>query len=345
MQLQRGQKLRLATFFLAASAILAASVVAVVGGRWMQPVHTFTARFHENVSGLERNAAVRYQGLRVGRVEKLYVAPDDPTEIEVVLAIDPHTTLYAGTQAQLDLSGITGLKNLNLLPGDARHGAIAPGSRLPTAPSLMGRLADNASEILGDVRQVAQQLGEFASPTNRRQIEHLIVGLDRVVTRIDGFLLGENESIRGALHEGRALTHAIREAADETKLTVRRARQLIDNVEGELQATLQTVRGALTGVKGTQVAATLDAVEGAAGELRARLGQAETGAAIASFNQTLHRVDHLVRDVDLAVRAGRDDFGKTLSYLRQAAEDLREFSRILASNPSVLVRGRGEGQE
>ena len=32
------------------------------------------------------------------------------------------------------------------------------------------------------------------------------------------------------------------------------------------------------------------------------------------------------------------------SDLRQAAEDLREFSRILAQNPSVLVRGRNDAE-
>ena len=40
------------------------------------------------------------------------------------------------------------------------------------------------------------------------------------------------------------------------------------------------------------------------------------------------------------VRASREDFTVSLNYMRQAAEDLREFSRIIAQDPSVLLRGQ-----
>ena len=78
------------------------------------------------------------------------------------------------------------------------------------------------------------------------------------------------------------------------------------------------------------------------GSLQGRLQAKETGAAIASLSETLRDINQLVVDVDLVVRSGREDLTAGLSNVRQAAEDLREFSRILAQNPSALVRGRGD---
>jgi hypothetical protein len=40
------------------------------------------------------------------------------------------------------------------------------------------------------------------------------------------------------------------------------------------------------------------------------------------------------------VRASRDDVGCSLEHVRQATEDLREFSRIIAQDPSAILRGK-----
>lgn len=342
MQLQRAQKVRLGLFVVSALGLLAACVVALLGASYLAPHRDYRTRFNESIAGLERNAPVRYQGLRIGRVDALYVAPDDPTRIEVVLALDPCTPLYAGTVAQLDMSGLTGLKNINLRPGDPRGGKLAAGSMLPSAPSMLGRLSDNADAILGDLRQVADQLGAFVNPNNTRALGRLVLGVDKLVDHVDQFLVGERSHLSSTLHEAETMTHAVRRAAEETTTTVTEVRGMLGGVGKQIEETLQAVRLGVQGVEGAEVQRTVVHVGEAARALHDRLGQAEAGATMAAIKTTVGRVDHLVGDVDLAVRAGREDFARSLSYLRQAAEDLREFSRILASNPSVLVRGRGE---
>lgn len=342
MQLRRGQKVRLGLFVFLALGLLVGVAVALLGASFWAPHEVFRTRFAESIAGLERNAPVRYQGLRIGRVEALYVAPDDPTRIEVVMALDPCTPLYAGTIAQLDMSGLTGLKNINLRAGDPRAGKLPAGTLLPSAPSMLGRLTDNADAIVGDLRQVADQLGAFVNPNNTRALGRLVVGVDKLVDHVDRFLVGERGHMSGTLHEAEQMTHAVRRAAEETTLTVTEVRGMLHGVGKELASTLQAVRHGVQGVEGAEVQRTVVQVGEAARVLHDRLGQSEAGATLAAVKETVGHVDHLVRDVDLAVRAGREDFARSLSYLRQAAEDMREFSRILASNPAALVRGRGE---
>lgn len=342
MQLHRAQKIRLGLFVFLAAGLLVGVVVALLGASFWTRHEMFRTRFAESIAGLERNAPVRYQGLRIGRVEALYVAPDDPTRIEVVMALDPCTPLYAGTLAQLDMSGLTGLKNINLRPGDPRAGKLPAGTLLPSASSMLGRLTDNADAIVGDLRQVADQLGAFVNPNNTRALGRLVVGVDKLVDHVDKFLVGERGHMSGTLHEAEQMTHAVRRAAEETTATVTEVRGMLHGVGEELASTLQAVRHGVSGIEGAQVQRTVVEVGEAARVLHDRLGQSEAGATLAAVKETVGHVDHLVRDVDLAVRAGREDFARSLSYLRQAAEDMREFSRILASNPAVLVRGRGE---
>ena len=48
-------------------------------------------------------------------------------------------------------------------------------------------------------------------------------------------------------------------------------------------------------------------------------------------------------ELDLTVRASREDLVLSLKHVRQATQDLREFSRIIAQDPSVLLRGKDYG--
>ena len=65
--------------------------------------------FNGSVSGLEQGAAVRYLGVRVGRVVEMRIDPRDAGRVEVIAAIDSTTPISPRTLAELDLQGVTGL--------------------------------------------------------------------------------------------------------------------------------------------------------------------------------------------------------------------------------------------
>ena len=343
MTLTPAQKVRLGVFVMSGTGILVATLLVLAGLKLWEPKIIFRARFKDNVSGLERSAPVKYQGLRVGRVEEMQIAKDDPRLIEVTLALGPDTVLYEGTQAVLDASGLTGLKTINLTPGDPRKNKLPENSVLPTGPSLFDKLADNAAAIVGDVKHVTDQLTQWATDNNRERLESLIKNLDSFVGHLDTVMLDSRVPMKALLSEVTRSTSAVGDAAEEATRTLHRVRDGVGDVEGEVVATLRAFQRPVKDVDPKEVARAVSAVRNAATTLNSRLSAEETGRALASAGATLDRVNHLIQDVDLAVRAGREDFTASLSYLRQASEDLREFSRILAQNPSVLVRGRGEG--
>ena len=183
--LTTAQKARLGLFVTLTTALGIVTIVWLTGVRLGGGHMTLLARFTESVTGLERNAPVRYQGLRVGRVERIAVAVDAPEAIEVTLSIDPTTRLFVGTVAQLDPAGLTGLKAINLAPGDVHGPRLKDGAMLPARGSFFDRITSNATAMVTDVRHVAELMTHLISPESRGRLEHLIAGLDHLVTRVD----------------------------------------------------------------------------------------------------------------------------------------------------------------
>ena len=344
VNLTTAQKFRLGAFVASGLAILLITLGVLTGLRLWEPRSTYRARFKESVSGLERSAPVKYQGLRVGRVESLTIAHDDPRAIEVILSLEPTVVLYEGTEAQLDNSGLTGLKTINLVAGDPRRPKLPPGTLLPTGPSLFDRITDNASAIMGDIKIVTDRITHWINEENRARLESLLRNLDVFVGHLDKIMSESRTPMHEVLTQVAKTAQSVGEAANEATITLKGVRSSVQNVEESFVTTMDVVRRPIAEIDPLEVAETVHSVRNVAAALDKRISSEETGRAFTAMAATVDRVNLLVQDVDLAVRSGREDFTATLSYLRQAAEDLREFSRILAQNPSVLVRGREESE-
>ena len=343
MNLTRAEKVRLGTFVLVSVGLLVASTAILAGLRVFERRDAYTVAFAENVSGLERSAQVKYQGLRVGRVEAMRISPTDSGAIEVVLSLEEGTRLYEGTEAVLELSGITGLKIVNLVPGDPRRGVIAPGSRLSAGKSLIGRITGQAEVIAVKVESVANNLAEWTSDENRRRVESLIDSVNTLATHIDGLVVKTEPALVSTLEQMPASARAITALANESTATLKDLRGDVHRTLSEAEASLREVRRILGAADTKLVREALVSANAAMRSLDSTLSDARLGESIGALQNALASLTKLLGELDLAVRASREDFVLSLKHVRQATEDLREFSRIIAQDPSVLLRGRGVG--
>lgn len=334
MDLTRAQKVRLGAFVLSGLVLVVGTLVVLIGLSILEQRARYRTRFTQSVSGLEVSAPVKYRGLRVGRVESMYIAPDDPAAIEIEFSLNEGTPLYEGTLAALDASGLTGLKSINLVGGgDPSKPEIAPNSLLPSDPGFMDRIVDQAENVALKVSQVADQIARWTRDENREEVEELVRSLNSFVTTADGFLADNRAPMTRALN-------GVADATEGVAELTRTGASSLKQVEEDIAAITSAIRRPLERVDPNDLARTLSATRRAMEALTARLAQSETGAALTQLTKTMERMSALIDDLDLAVRASREDFTASLSYMRQAAEDLREFSRIIAQDPSTLVRGR-----
>ncbi|MFH1807301.1 MAG: MlaD family protein [Pseudomonadota bacterium] len=339
MKLSRAQKVRLGAFVITGSVLFVGLGLVLAGLKIWEHRDVYSTRFTESVSGLEVSAPVTYRGLRVGNVREMGIASDDPMAIEVTLALVPGTPLYIGTQAVLDMGGITGLKSINLIPGDPTSGVMEPGTRIEVGPSLVHRLTGQAEQIALKIEMVANELALWTRAENRMRVEKLVDSATQLASDADGFIVQNKETFNRTLEEvGRASAQVTLVAAEAERSLVQVRTEAIAALK-EAERTLQEVRRPLSRIDEAEVARVVVTTREAVAKLDQRLSNAELGKAIADLLASLQYMTALIENVDVAVRAGREDFVQSLSNLQDATEDIREFSRIIAQDPSTLIRG------
>lgn len=344
MNLTKAEKARLGVFLTVSAGLLVGSALILAGLKAFETRDEYVVSFAENVSGLEPSAQVQYQGFRVGAVTSIQVDPQNPALIEVHLAVDPKTVLYPGTEAVLESSLLTGFKTINLTPGDPKKPRLISGSRLPARASVFEQIGARAEEISVRIERVAANLDEWTSPINRARFESLADSSQRLVDDVDLLVVDVKDPLVLALNEVAKTSASIRNVTDEAQVTLQEARKEISLTLQAARDTLQDLQKIAQALDPKLVRETLVSANTAVRGLEKSLNSEELSSLFADLRMALLNLTRLMQSLDLTVRAGRDDLVVSLKYVRQAAQDIRDFSRIIAQDPSVLLRGT-EAQE
>ncbi len=126
------------------------------------------------VSGLNPQAAVRYKGLAVGRVDRIDFDPAVPGQIQIDISIDPDTPITQTTFATLGYQGVTGIASIQLDDdSDKPTPLVTPEGqvpRIPLRPGVFERLEQNSAKILANVEVVTDSMAKLLTPENRKTI-------------------------------------------------------------------------------------------------------------------------------------------------------------------------------
>lgn len=127
-----------------------------------------------SVPGLNPQAAVRYRGLDVGRVDAVMFDPQVAGRILIRFSVSPDTPMTKSTYSTLSYQGVTGLAFVQL-DDDGTSQEPLPTSRKNVAritmrPSLLDTLQLRGLAILKQTEEVAQQLNLILAPENQKAI-------------------------------------------------------------------------------------------------------------------------------------------------------------------------------
>jgi phospholipid/cholesterol/gamma-HCH transport system substrate-binding protein len=157
----------------------------------------YEVRFQNNVSGLLTGSGVLFNGIRVGEVTSLRLAPDQPKEVDATIAIDARTPVRTDTQVGLEFQGLTGVAVVTLTGGSASApvlqasagqtplliaSASAGQSMSESARQVLGRLDRILADNAGDVRTLVTNLSSFseALAKNSGKVDTILAGLERM---------------------------------------------------------------------------------------------------------------------------------------------------------------------
>jgi phospholipid/cholesterol/gamma-HCH transport system substrate-binding protein len=211
-------------FVLALGAALIAGVLWLSsGGAYRKTYDTYQTYMDESVSGLSRDAPVRYRGVEVGRVRRMALAAAHVEQVQLTLEIERGTPVKQDTVAVLRVQGLTGIAYVELSGGsqDSPELQARPGEAYPvirSGPSLMVRLDSSITTLLTNVNRTSERLNALLDEDTRREFKQTLADL-RVVSRT---LAARSSTIDSSLaNAARTLDNTARFSADLPRLVER----------------------------------------------------------------------------------------------------------------------------
>jgi paraquat-inducible protein B len=314
-------------FLIGGTVLTVAGVGTLAATSWFSTESTFVSYFDESVNGLEVGAAVKFQGVPVGRVTDLLIQiglEDKTFQVPVQYDVDLSRLTVSsggfvhlndksvlqqqiadGLRAQLQMESIvTGQLYIELVyrsdatpPKLARLPTAHP--EIPTSPSLLAAFGSRAGSLVSDALKVLFRVNEMLASVNMEEINRSVVASAGAVER-----LADSQDLRDAFGQVPGMAAQFNSTMTEMQTLMERLDETVKPMAGQVAATnnemvltLQTLRKAVEDARG------------------------------------LYSTDSGV---------GYQMEGAMIS-LKEAADALRTLVQSLDRNPDMLIRGRKPG--
>ena len=185
--------------FVIVGAFVLAAIVAVFGFvYWLQntgglgPRASYRVQFEGSVPGLLVGAAVLFNGIRVGEVTELGLAPGNPRGVNATISVASTTPVRADTKVGLEFQGLTGVPVIALEGGTqvAQSGEVPTLVAEPGAGQGMTQAARDAlrkvdtvlSENSGALKDTIANFKVFSEglARNTGKLDGIVAGLERM---------------------------------------------------------------------------------------------------------------------------------------------------------------------
>jgi phospholipid/cholesterol/gamma-HCH transport system substrate-binding protein len=295
-------------FVILVTALLVALAAWLMRDTRMRDTLEFSTR--ESVTGLQPQAAVRYRGIAVGKVDSIEFDPKQRGNVLVSLAINQGTPITKSTYAVLGYQGVTGLAYVQLDDDGSSNelldlsGSSAP--RIILKPSLLSKLSDQGANILIQVEETTKRLNQLLAPENQKaligSVQAVGASANNFSTQItamqkilDAQFGPERTDIPALVRDTRGTMQALQTTATELNKTAQETVKAVSSFQNVAQRV-------------TEKGGTLDRVnEGLSSANTATLAITQSAQAIGQSVQSLsaNTLPRATRMTDDAARAAR----------------------------------------
>jgi phospholipid/cholesterol/gamma-HCH transport system substrate-binding protein len=267
--------------------------------------NTYRIVFNEAVTGLFEGGSVRYNGITVGTIQHLRLAPNDPRKVVAQVRIAAETPIKTDTHAKISQDGLTGPTFIQLSGGSPNAPLLATNDKddvpvIATEPSALQNIADTANRLVARMDQVL-------SEENVNRIEQSLDNIEKLT----GAVADQREDL------GQLIVNA-REASEQLKLTLQTTNGAVERLDRDVVRQMPALVDKLD--------RTLTQLESVANNANGLI--AENRAPLASFTQ-----------------GGLQQIGPALTELRGLVRDLRRVASRFDNNPAGYVLGREQPKE
>lgn len=311
----RSQKIRLGIFLIVSIFILLSGIAIITGSKLLKKSVTYYIRYQElSLTGLEIGSAVRYRGIRIGRIEDIYIDPDDITSIIVEITADPKTPIKEDTEAIVTyISFATGLKMIELQGGTNESNRLSPNSFIKAGQSMVDALTGQAEVITEKLELILNNLAKFTEAGRREQFFQLIETTNKTLASLQQILELNQASLNHTIQNIESITTNLDTFMVNASL-----------VAGDIQEITrsQNLKTTVENVK----------------KITSELEQANLSELIAKLTAAVEQTNRTFTHLDLTLLKSRHDILSSTEILRESLEYFNEFTRLISENPSLLLR-------
>jgi phospholipid/cholesterol/gamma-HCH transport system substrate-binding protein len=297
-------------FVLVCAALLIGTIFAMSGafGRNTKTYHAYFTF----AGWLEPGMTVRYSGgPKVGRVEKVGIDPRNVSRMDITFSVRSDLPVKSDSLVKIMSTTPLGDNHLEIFPGtpqaaEAPNGALLRSQAYIDLNSLLAQL----NELAPQAQQLFIQLSDRAGE------------LKETVARVNALLSAPNRANLSA--------------------TLATTRGLLEENRPQIKSTLQNLNGGsqklgplLDDLRRTSAETNkaLNNVDSLIGENRPDLRQA-----IGQLRRSLTTVTDVTGRLDQTLDVNSENIDELLDNLRQATENLNEFTATIKNRPSSLIR-------
>lgn len=163
-------------------------------GKYNDSANAYTnykAYLTESAAGLAPEAAVKFNGVDVGKVASIRINPQNSEEIELILKVKKNTPIRTDSTAMLKFFGITGLAFIEINGGSRLSPLIISSNDtmavIPTTPSLIKRLDETLSSVASKFSETLDHTNAVMSTQNTKNFSDTLSNLKTLTQRINGY--------------------------------------------------------------------------------------------------------------------------------------------------------------
>ena len=291
---------KVGAFVLSCFAVLAFTVIYLLNAQFSGGVLPYRT-YLRYAGGLEPGASVLYGGINAGRVTAVRPWAEDPTRIEILLEVKKGTPLNEKSVAKLGFVSVMNSAALSITTGsnDAK--------RLPPESTIASKESASLDEIAGKLATVADNANTLIVQVEG-ELNSVTSNVNQVLANLDTMTGPPNQ-------------RKVRDILDNVDRLIAEERPKIARITDQLATVSQHADETIQNVNGT--------VTDLHDPMRKDLAELQI---------TLEQAQGLLQSLQVIVRANDYKIDDTVENLREATDNLNQFTNSLKQRPWSLVR-------
>jgi phospholipid/cholesterol/gamma-HCH transport system substrate-binding protein len=202
--------------------------------------------------GIEKNAPVRYSGMKIGKVESVRVAPEYNDQIEVMLSVYGDTVVKRDAKVSIKTLGLVGGKYVELSGGTPKAQLLGPNEILHGEETL--KLEDVTKAVLDvvvKIRNITVNLDRtLGDPAVSKSLKQTVSNLQEVTANIK-VMTSSKEDVAQGLKNLPELIKKLDETTSALKAIAEKSDKIVGDNKKNIDAMLQSFRDMAQNLKET----------------------------------------------------------------------------------------------